>query len=161
MPAGCCVLHRDHARGLVGILLDHDRVGTARHGRAGEDAHRFAASDAACEAGAGKRGPDQLQRGGKGGHIGGTYRIAVHGRGIERRLGETRGKILGQHAASCPVEPYRLGVERLDAARHARQSFGDGKQCHQRLKVPERPPVFSSRRMPEKDIARSTALHMS
>ena len=50
---GAASFDRDHARGLVGILLDDDGVGASRHRRAGEDAHRLAAS---------RRDPRSLRR---------------------------------------------------------------------------------------------------
>ena len=50
VAAGGSAPYRDARPRALGILLDHDGVGAARHGRAGEDAHRFAAADAAREA---------------------------------------------------------------------------------------------------------------
>ena len=86
------------------------------------------------EAGTGKRGTDQLQRGGKGGDIGGTYRIAVHGRGIEGRLSEARRKIFCQHAAARITKRRPLGLKRRQPACHPSQSLSDGQESHQRLK---------------------------
>ena len=108
--------------------------------------------------------PDQLERGRQRREVFGADRIAVHGRGIERRLGERCGEVLRQHAAARAIERHTLRFERRQTLGHAGEGFGDGEEepsAPQRRNVPERPPVFSTRRMPENDIARSTALHMS
>ena len=67
-----------------GVLLDRHRVGAARQRRTGEDAHAGSGLDHAVETASGGRFADHAQRSGQ---VGRAYRVAIHRRGGEGRLG--------------------------------------------------------------------------
>jgi hypothetical protein len=75
----------------------------------------------ACGAGA-----DPLQLRGRRRQIGEAQRIAIHGGGVEGRLGAQGGKIMGQRAPKRLRQRYGLfgkGLRRR--GQHAGQCFGD------------------------------------
>ena len=130
MPAGPGVFHDDGSVALLGILLDGDGVGAVRHRRASEDAHRLARTDTALEARTSRGFADQLQRCRERGHVGRAHRIAVHGRGIEGRLSQRRGKIGGKHPAMRLGNGDVLRLERRKALQDKRERIVDGKERH-------------------------------
>ncbi len=147
----------------LGVFLDDHRVGPVGHRRAREDPNRLAGLQDAVEARTGCRRANEGERRGQGGQVGGTNRVAVHGRGIERRLGERRAQILGQHALCALRNRNALDTKRRQP-RRVRSSASSTEVraiAYGARNVPERPPIFSIRRIPEKLMARSTALHMS
>ena len=61
-------------------------------------------------------------------------RDLVHGRSIERRLGQEGSKVFGENPAVCAIERDALSPERLKPVGHTGQSFGNREKGHQRLK---------------------------
>jgi hypothetical protein len=146
------------------VLLDDDRVGAARQRRAGEDAHRFSPPDAAREAAPGDARADDAQRRWRARHVLRAHRVSVHGGGGERRLRAQGGEIARQGALVTGVQRHGLGGDRLaHAGEHPAKRFLDGKQAHASAasKLPERPPLLATTRMPSTRMARSTAFTMS
>ena len=78
----------------------------------------------------GKSIADQPERRGECRHIRGAHGVAVHGRGVEGRLGEVRGDVLGKHAAARLLQRHALGLERLEPLRHAGEGFSYGEERH-------------------------------
>ncbi len=158
------LFHDDLAVALFGILLDDDGVGAVRHRRAGKDAHRLALSRAYRQiwrrprlrrSGPASRGARPHRRRGPRSRPWPRHRRAA---GSASRQGPRPARA-HRHPRWRPARP------RAEQARSAR-----GRGPHRRKeapsvygarKWPERPPVFSIRRMPENVMARSTALHMS
>ena len=70
--------------------------------------------------------PDHGEGGGKLGDVGRAHGIAVHRRGIERRLRQQRGERLGQRAPMRRLDGHGLGVRRLDAVEDAGKGVLDG-----------------------------------
>jgi hypothetical protein len=125
MPARRGLLDGDDAVGLLGILLDHDRVCAFRHRRSREDAHGFTLTDALLEASTRSRDANHLKPRGKGRDVGRAHRVTIHGRGSEGRLGDPRRKVLGDHAALPIFERDALGPERGEPIEHAGKSLID------------------------------------
>ncbi len=146
----------------LGVLLDQDRVGAFGHGRAGEDAHRFARPKRTGVALARARHADHLEPR-TGFRFRGAERVAVHRGSREGRLRQQRRHVLGQDASERLVERHGFGGERRHAREKLRNRLVDGKQAHLAFarQSPERPPVFSSSRISVIRIARSAALAMS
>ncbi len=159
--------HGDDPVGRYRVLLNDDGIRASRHRRAGIDPHRFAGTNLATEAGSRRGLANHREARRQCRHIRGAHRIPIHGRGIEGRLRQAGGEILGEHAAeSASASGTRSGssgsspsVTRARAS--ATESSAMSSQRETALKGPERPPVFSIKRMPEKAMPRSTALHMS
>ncbi len=144
-----------------GVLLDQDRVGAARHRRAGEDADRLAGRDGAVE-GVARGGHAGDAEGGAERRLGTAERVAIHRRGGKRRLGAERGEIRRQHPAGGLGQRHGLGAERLETRGDAGDRLVDRQEAHAPfLHVPERPPLFSTRWMPVIAMPRSRALAMS
>ena len=168
MTAGNDALLGDHRGGVrrLGVLLDQDRVGAGGNRRASGDADRLAGAVRSGEPVAGGGHADELQPGGQGGDIGGAHRVTVHGGGREGRTVAIGHQWVGKHPAGGLGDGDGLDVERHNACDDARDGIAYGKQpAHQpasgRRQVPDRPPRFSSKRMPVISMPRSTALAMS
>ena len=87
MPAGPHRLaHRDVAAGVVGVLLDDDRIGAVGNGAPVKMRTASPGPSVPGQAMAGGRGAHDAQPGARG-DVGGAHRVAVHGRDVERRLG--------------------------------------------------------------------------
>ena len=150
----------------LGVLLDQDRVGAGRHGRAGEDTDRFAGTERPGEAVAGGAGADQAQACRDRSDVGGAHGVAVHGGGREGGLRAGGGKVGGQRPAGRTLHGHGLGLDGTgDRREDSGQRVGDGEEATQAsasaLQAPDLPPSFDSRRMPSMRIPRSAALTMS
>ena len=110
------------------ILLKEDRVGPFRDRCAGEDAHGLALADRPCVSLAGGRGADHREPRGEGGHILRAHRVAIHGRGVERRLGPQRRKRPGENAPVSLRDRHAFGFERPGAGKEPSQRLFDGQQ---------------------------------
>ena len=64
------------------------------------------------------------------GHVGNPDCVAVHGGGIERRLGDERLQRFRQHAAARLLDGDGLGLGRGHAVEDALQGFFDREQGH-------------------------------
>ncbi len=129
----------DHAVAVaLCILLDDDGVGAFGQRRAGENADGLAAADVATITPARRRFANHVERCRKPHDIRGAHGIAVHGRGVERRLGEFGGDIGGQHAARRVIEGHGLGRRRQHAVEDACKGFGDGEEGHGLFRPRER-----------------------
>ena len=122
---GRALLDQHDIAAPLGILLDHDRVGAVRDGRAGEDAHRLARADNAFVALPCRHRSDNSQFRRNARHVGGAHGIAVHGRDGERRLSAARDDILGEHPAGRSGERHMLRAERLQRRQEAVARFLD------------------------------------
>ena len=122
--------HDDMGAVALGVLLDDDGIGAVGHRRAGEDAHRLALADAAGEGMARGGLADDCEPRRKLPHVGCLHGIAVHGRGVERRLRDERPQRLGQHATVRLLDGYALRLGRLDALEDAGQRLFDRQQGH-------------------------------
>jgi hypothetical protein len=100
------------------ILDGNDGVGARRHGRAGRDSHRLAATEST------RRGPTgrdpkhdrQFAR-----RVLRAHGEAVHRRAVERRQVDRRDRGLGQHAPPSLVQRDALGGERAHPLEHEPQ----------------------------------------
>ena len=113
----------------LGVLLDDDGIGAGGNGRAGEDAHGLPRATRAGEGMPGGGLADHGERGGELADVGAAHGIAVHGRGIERRLRQAGGQRLGQHAPRAPPRwrPSSAGVG-VTPSRMLLQGFVDGER---------------------------------
>ena len=108
------------------ILLNDDGVGAVRHGRAGEDAHRFAGTQRAGERASGGGLADHRQRRRRRRGVDGAQRVAIHGGVGKRRLGAQGLKVARQHAAVSLVEGDLFLLERrLGGGEHAPERLLD------------------------------------
>ena len=149
----------------VGILLDEDGVGAVRHRRAGEDAHGLARADGAAERRAGRASPITLS--------------VAPTRRRRRRAPHSRPSPTRRRAAACAAPRRRAASTRPGAsasatvsaasgatpASSASSASSTGSQGHGATPSPGSRPtcrrVFSTSRMPEITMPRSTALAMS
>ena len=102
----------------LGVLLDHDGVGTGRDDSAGKDARGFARADAALERMAGRDLADELEPRRHPGDVGGAHGITVHRRDIRGRLRTQRRDVGRQHAPVCLGERRLLTRQRLRIRKH-------------------------------------------
>jgi hypothetical protein len=156
--------HGDRAAVRLRVLLDHDSVPALRHRRAREDADRLARRDASLKAASSDARSDDAERSRRRRDVLRPDRIAIHGRGGERRLGAERRHIRGKTALEAELDRHVFRSDRLfDAGEHAPERLLDRQEAHSgsASKVPERPPLFLTTRMPSMRMARSTALTMS
>ncbi len=159
---GDTLAHRHAVAVLIGVLLDHDGVGAARHRSAGEDPHRVARTDLAVEVRSRGHRAGAPQGRGHARDVGGAHRPAVHRRHGGRRLGDARTHVLGEHAAEASGQQDVLGRDRRtlgESRDDAAERLLD--RDHGWLQVPERPPALWVNRMSPMRMPRSTALHMS
>ena len=123
--------HGDDPVGRYRVLLNDDGIRAFRHRRAGKDPHRFAGTNLTAEAGSRRSLANHREARRQCRHIRGAHRIAIHGRGVEGRLRQARGEILGEHAAERVRERHAFGFERIEPVRDAGESFSDGEQRHE------------------------------
>ena len=145
----------------LAVFLDHDLVGTRRHGGAGGNPHGTTGLERAAERMAGGRLALQGQADAGRVEIGRAHRIAIHGRDVRRRLGQKRDGGFTQDAVRAPGDGAgfrRQGVNRL---RNPRQAFIQRDHAPPRTKSPDRPPCLVSSWMALIRIALSSALAMS
>jgi hypothetical protein len=113
-----------HPASGIAQLLHHHRIGARRHRRAGEDARRRAGGQRRADAAGGDALRHRQARAGHR-HVGGTQRIAVHGRVVERRHSDAAA------CARASVRPvaHPTSVDLLDLRHRA----GRGEELRQRF----------------------------
>ena len=159
--AGLLGRHRHAVAARLGLLLDDDPVGAGRQRRAGEDAHRLARADAARVALAGGGGADDGKHGARAGVLGAAG-VAVHRRGVERRLVARGDDVGGEHAAGGLGERDLLDADRCEERHQPGVGFLDRDERHQGAsKRPLLPPSLSASRTSPITMPRSTAFSMS
>jgi hypothetical protein len=101
------------------VFLNDDRISSDRQRSAGENAYGLSGSNAAGKGMPRRCGADHSEGGRQPSDIGGAHGIAVHGGGIERRLGQQRGQRLGQRAPVRRLHGGKFDGRRLDAIEDA------------------------------------------
>lgn len=141
------------------ILLHHHGIGIGRQHRAGEDADRFAGAERAGGRGAGGDFAGDRPRTGQ---IGKADRIAVHRRQRRRGLVAPCDDVLRKVAPGALRHADIVGAERRLQRQQPRLGLLDREQrAHAARQSPDRPPLFSSRRISPITMARSSAFAMS
>ena len=110
------------------VFLDDDAVGTVGQGRAGEDAHRFAASEHTVERSAGRHGADDAELCRYVRNVVGAHGISVHRRKIGGRLRSPRNRFLGENAARRLRQRNHFGLRRRKRRQNPRPRFLDRKK---------------------------------
>ena len=112
------------------VFLNDDRVSPHRQRRAGENAHSFSRSDMALKGMAGGSLPDHLQPHGQLFNVGAPDGVAVHGRGIEWRLGQACRERFGKDAPGGLRDRHQLRGRWRDVRDNSLQSLFD-RQRHE------------------------------
>jgi len=127
-----------------GIFLDDDGVGGIRDHAAGEDPHCLAHTNRLFERAARRDLADHLEPRRRVRGVGRSYRIAVHRRHRQRRLGAQRRDVARQHAMVCRVERDHFFGQRFGACENRRQRLSNRHQCQSKTPKAKTPRARSS-----------------